>query len=94
MKTNTETYKVLIHGDEYQLVSDESHEHVLKAAERVDALVRELNAQASHIDKRRVALLAALQLASELVHAQDALSSHQEKEDALVALIDTTVASL
>jgi cell division protein ZapA len=94
MKTNTETYKVLINGDELHLVSDESQAHVLKAAERVDAIMQELSAHASRIDKRRVAILAALQLASELLHAQEDLAHRQKKEDALAALIDRTVASL
>lgn len=94
MKTNTETYKVLINGDEFHLVSDESQAHVFKAAETVDAIVQKLSSQASHIDKRRVAILAALQLASELLKTQETLALKQEKENALAALIDHTVASL
>lgn len=94
MKTNTETYKVLINGDEFHLVSDESQAHVLKAAERVDAIVQELSAKVSHIDKRKVAILAALQLASELLYIQDDLAQRKQKEDALALFIDHTVASL
>lgn len=94
MKTNTETYKVLINGDEFHLVSDEPQAHVLEAAQRVDAIVQELSEKASHIDKRRVAILAALQLASELLRVQEDLARRKEKENALASFIDNTVASL
>ncbi len=89
---NTETYKVLINGDEFHLVSDEAEEHVLKAAEKVDAIVQELSAKG--IDKRRVVILAALQLASELVHTQSDLAKRKQQEDALISLVDYTIASL
>ena len=94
MKTNTETYKVLINDDEFNLVSDEAQAHVLKSAERVDGIIRELSAKVTHIDKRRLAILAALQLASELLHAQDDLAKRKEKEDALVLFVDHSIASL
>ncbi len=92
MKTNTETYKVLINGDEFHLVSDEAEEHVLKAAEKVDAIVQELSAKG--IDKRKVAILVALQLASDLLHTQSDLAKCKQQEDALVSFVDHTIASL
>ncbi|EKD49022.1 MAG: hypothetical protein ACD_64C00029G0003 [uncultured bacterium] len=94
MKTNTKAYKVRINGDEFHLVSDEAEAHVLKAAEKVDAIIKELSTGASRIDKRKVAILAALQLASELLHIQEALADHKQKESALALFIDHTVASL
>ena len=94
MKTNTETYKVVISGEELHLVSDESREHVLQAAQKVDAIVQQLSQGAGSIDKRRLSILAAVQLASELLHTQKDLESRKQKEDALASLIDRTVASL
>jgi cell division protein ZapA len=94
MKTNTETYKVLINGDEFNLVSDETEAHVLKAAERVNAIIKELSAGMSHVDKRKVAVLAALQLASELQHAKNDREKRKQQENSLVAYVDHTIASL
>ena len=94
MKTNTETYRVLINGDEFYLVSDEVEEHVLKAAEKVDAIIQELSPNESQIDKRKVATLAAVQLASELLHTQNDLAKRKEQEKDLASFVDHTIGSL
>lgn len=68
------TYKLLIFGDHYSIVSDESQAHITKAAAQVDALMKEISAKANHVDEKRIAVLVALQLASKLL----ALESNQE----------------
>lgn len=93
MKTNTNTYKVLINGDEYQLVSDEAEAHVLKSAEKVNEIIEQLSA-GSNANKKMVAIVAALQLASEVLRLQEDKEKRQQHEKDLTALIDRSIASL
>ncbi len=94
MKTNTETYKVLIHEDEYQLVSDEAETHVLKAAERVNEIMKKLASGAEAVNKRKVAVMAAIQLASELLHMQEDRAKREQQEKDLASLVEQSIASL
>lgn len=63
MKNN---YKLLIFDDQYSVVSDESQAHITKAAAMVDALMREIASKLSNVDEKRVAVLVALQMASQI----------------------------
>lgn len=94
MNTNTETYKVLINGDEFHLVSDEAETHVRQAVEKVNAVIKALTAGASHLDKRKVAVLAAVQLASELQQLQNDVAEIRRHESHLVSLVDRALTSL
>jgi cell division protein ZapA (FtsZ GTPase activity inhibitor) len=71
------TYKLLIFGDHYSIVSDESYTHITKAAAQVDALMKEIAAKAVHVDEKRIAVLVALQLASKML----SLESNKEFTD-------------
>lgn len=71
------TYKLLIFGDHYSIVSDESQADIAKAAAYVDALMKEISAKAAHVDEKRIAVLVALQLASKML----ALESNKEYTD-------------
>ncbi len=94
MKTNTETYTVLIHEDEYQLVSDEAETHVLRAAEIVDELMKKMSAGAEVGNKRKVAVMAAIQLASELLHMQEDRVKREWQEKELILLVERSIASV
>lgn len=61
------TYKLLIFGDHYSIVSDESQALITKAAAHVDALMKEISTKAAHVDEKRIAVLVALQLASKVL---------------------------
>ncbi len=71
------TYKLLIFGDHYSIVSDESQDNIAKAAAQVDALMKEISFKASQVDETRIAVLAALQLAHKIL----ALESNKEFTD-------------
>lgn len=71
------TYKLLIFGEHYSIVSDESQALITKAAAQVDALMKEISAKAAHVDEKRIAVLVALQLASKML----ALESNKEYTD-------------
>lgn len=56
--------KVSIYNETYHLVSDEPEEHIAKAADLVDTLVRQAVASGSSLDFASALILVALRLAS------------------------------
>ncbi len=77
--------KVSIFGEGYSLISDESEEHIASVARRVDTLMREIAQQSSITDPKRIAVLVALRLASDLKN-QESLLEHKYQE--YVQLLD------
>lgn len=79
MKNNS---KLLIFGDHYSVVSDESQSQLAHAASKVDSLMNEISTKFPHIDEKRIAVLAALQLASTIIalEAQIEHTSIRHKE--------------
>lgn len=77
MMSKAKNLKVTIFGEPYTLASDEADEHVLKTAQLLDSLMQDI-AQASKIsDTKKIAVLAGLRIASQLV----ALKAEQEAID-------------
>lgn len=87
-------YKVTIFGDRYSLITDESESHVAKAALLVDSLMQQVAKKIKNADNKKVAVLVALQLASNNLSL--AQVSEQENTHALelIDLIDHTVSSI
>jgi cell division protein ZapA (FtsZ GTPase activity inhibitor) len=78
-----QTVHVRVFDEQYSLVTDEPSEHLERAAELVDSLMRE-TVQAGFRDKHKVAVLAALQLASKMLHKEFSAQDHKEKYDRIV----------
>lgn len=91
---NTKSYKVVINNEEYNLVSDEGEARVAEAAKMVDTIIQQLSKQAPSLDKRKIAVLAALQIASTVLQHQDVIAQRSQLEDNLVSLIDSKLLSL
>lgn len=86
MMNPVKSYKVTILGDQYTLASDESGEMIVQAASVVDALMKEIAQHSKISDTKKIAVLAALQLAGKLAVSEsenEAIKRHKEK------LIDT-----
>lgn len=81
-------YKVDIFGNEYTLLSDESHETVLEAAEYADRLMTQLSQGAPHADPKKIAVLAAVQLASKLLKLESQIERAKSIEADLSNYID------
>jgi len=69
--------KVLIFDEEYRIASHLNADMTRQVAECVDTKMREIEARASHLSKSRVAVLAAMEMAADL------LQIRQEREDML-----------
>lgn len=70
MKNERTQYRVNILDEHYSLVSDEPAELIFNAAHIVNSLMKEValkNAGNAGVDIKKIAILAALQLASQLV---------------------------
>lgn len=82
MMPKSRTFKVSIFNDTYSLISDEPEERVLAAVAMVDTLMKELAEKAGSVDPKRLAVLACLKTASQL------LEQKVSQEDACQRLIE------
>lgn len=94
MNTNTKNYKVVIDGEKYNLVSDEGEVSVLKAATLVDEMITTLSTQLDTIDKRKIAVLVAVQLASKCLQAEYLLTQQKEQHDIIQAQLERMITLL
>jgi cell division protein ZapA len=68
----TTSVKVEILGESYAIRSDAAPEHTRAVAEHLDRLIRQILSGGSVIETNRAAILAALQITSELFQERDA----------------------
>jgi cell division protein ZapA len=91
MKNEAKSYKVLIFGDHYNLVSDEPEDIVSRSASLVDLHMREIAHKLPTLDEKKVAVLSAVRLASQLLSSQLECESNKNKQEALVQFIDQQI---
>lgn len=82
------SYKLLIFGDHYSVVSDESQSQLAHAASMIDSLMKEISTKVPHIDEKRVAVLAALQLASKIIALESQIEHTSLRHKELVDRIE------
>lgn len=87
-------YKVSIFDDHYFLVSDEPHEHIAQAAVLVDSLMKEIADKSSSMDTKKVAVLAALRIASSVLNLENKHKESVLKEERLIEVIDQALCSI
>jgi cell division protein ZapA len=75
MSTRKTSVKVEILGESYSIRSDASAEHTKAVAEHLDRAIRQILSGGSVIETNRAAILAALQITSELFQAREANDS-------------------
>jgi cell division protein ZapA len=93
MKTFKKT-KVSIFGETYVLLSDESEEHINAVVQEVDDLMRIIASKSEISDSKKIAVLTAVQLASQLKALREQIASYSNKERELVDHIDRELLSL
>ena len=72
MSTRKTSVKVEILGESYSIRSDATVEHTKAVAEHLDLAIRQILSGGSVIETNRAAILAALQITSELFQAREA----------------------
>ncbi|PTQ53130.1 MAG: hypothetical protein BLITH_0210 [Brockia lithotrophica] len=74
----TATARVKIFGETYHLKGDTTEQHLHRLAEMVDQRMREIAARSPHLDVPRVAVLAALSFADEVLRLRRELDEVYE----------------
>ncbi len=77
--------RVSIVGDEYTLRSDAPEAHTRAVAEHVDRVIRQVLSTGSVVETHKAAILAALQLADELLRARAEADALAGRTQALAA---------
>ena len=77
--------KVTIVGDEYTLRSDAPEAHTRAVADHVDRVIRQVMSTGSVVETHKAAILAALQIADELLRARADADAVAERAHALAA---------
>jgi cell division protein ZapA len=85
MTTKKTSVKVEILGESYSIRSDASVEHTKAVAEYLDGAIRQILSGGAVIEANRAAILAALQITSELFQARDANAAVVESLETLSA---------
>lgn len=78
-------YIIRILNDQYTLSSDESQEHINKSSELVNLFIREIVDRNKQMEHKKVAVLAALRMASHILKLESQLNDLQSKELAMIA---------
>lgn len=77
--------RVSIVGEEYTLRSDAPEAHTRAVAEQVDRVIRQVLSTGSVVETHKAAILAALQLADELLRARADAAALADRTQALAA---------
>ncbi|MBS1987170.1 cell division protein ZapA [Candidatus Dependentiae bacterium] len=88
MTNEKKRYKVTIFGQEYTLISSEHDEYLLEAAHLVDTAMKEIASKTVSVDQSKVAVMAALHMASSLAQARSAAQQQEQRCQALVGALD------
>jgi cell division protein ZapA len=72
MSARRSVVKVTIMGEDYTIRSDETPEHTRAVAQYVDDTIRKVMNAGAAVESHKAAILAALQITSELFHARNA----------------------
>jgi len=82
------SHQLKIFDDKYLLLSDESEEHVIKSAQMVDKYMKEIAGKVTDTSSQRIAVLAAVRIASMLLYKEKELEQQRLHEEEIVGLID------
>ena len=85
MTTRKHSVKVEILGESYAIRTEAAPEHTKAVAEHLDKAIRQILSGGSVIEANRAAILAALQITSELFEARESSSSVTVAMDGLSA---------
>ena len=88
MKNEQKEYTITILDTLYTIVSDESQEHIAAVEKSVDTLLQKLSEGVSQSDLSRIAILAALQFASDSIKKDSEIMQYSTVVDDLNKSLD------
>jgi cell division protein ZapA (FtsZ GTPase activity inhibitor) len=87
MISQPKKYKISILGESYSIVTDETEEHIVRAASLVDTYMQEIAQKLGSGDIKKLAVLAGLQSSSKLLHSEIMLAQERERYSRLETLL-------
>ena len=94
MKTEKKRYKIEIFGEEYTIISDEQEDRIVKSAEMVDSLMKQIVDNSQSTDVKKVAVLVALRMANDALLLQQELEMAQQRQEQLLKQVDKELLSI
>jgi len=91
MNNTIKSYQLEIFGNNYTLLSDESEQHVIKSAQLVDTYMNEIAEKVPIENHQRIAVLAAIRLASILLYKEVELDGYKLEIEKMVQLISRQI---
>lgn len=91
---SSKKYTVSIFDEQYSFLTDEPETHMVRSAVLVDSLMKEIAQNSSSVDVKKVAVLAALRLASKLLKKEAEVEDTTDEQKKLIDHIDRELFSL
>lgn len=88
MTQESKCYKVTIFSDQYSLLSDETEARITESALLVDMIMKEISEKSGIVDNKKIAVLAALRIASKLLQRESEIEKNRQKKEELVDRIE------
>ena len=88
MMNEKKSYKVQIFEEPYVFSTDEPEAYIVKAAEMIDASMKEISHQFALTDVKKIAVLSAVRIAHELLKCEREHTMSEQKIMALKNYID------
>jgi len=88
MNNQMKKYKAHILGDTYSIVTDEKESFILESVKTVDSLMREISEKVPAMDKQKVAVLAALKLASGKIYLEHVMEEEKKLSSKIMDVLD------
>ncbi len=91
MNSQLKKYKAHILGDTYSIVSDEKESFILESVQSVDSVMREISEKMPAMDKQKVAVLAALKIASGKIQLEHFIEEEKKLSSKIMDVLDFNI---
>ena len=91
MNSQMKKYKAHILGDTYSIVSDEKESFILESVQSVDSVMREISEKMPAMDKQKVAVLAALKIASGKIQLEHFIEEEKKLSSKIMDVLDFNI---
>lgn len=91
MNIQVKKHAATIADERYTLLSDETEPIITQAVAQLNDVIGAISQQASFVDKKRIATLAALQLSVQIVQLKEQLAAVEQAQERLARMIDEII---
>jgi cell division protein ZapA (FtsZ GTPase activity inhibitor) len=91
MNNEAKRIDVLLYGETYSVISDESEEKVLEVARQVDELMRLISRRTGLSDIKKIAVLTALKLATSQRKLEEEVAHNRLAYEKLISVVSENI---